>query len=61
MLRATISTKNNVDITQCKELIAFFKKELEGYRPDKSKIFTKGQIGRFLKEADDKQFFLTKA
>ncbi|KAJ3650291.1 hypothetical protein Zmor_021988 [Zophobas morio] len=36
------------------------KKQSEGYKSEKSKIFTKDEIGRFLKQADDKQFLLTK-
>ncbi|KAJ3648778.1 hypothetical protein Zmor_020554 [Zophobas morio] len=52
--------KNNVDISICKQLIAFLKRPSEGYTSHKSKIFTKDEIGRFLKEVDDKQFLLTK-
>ncbi|KAJ3651750.1 hypothetical protein Zmor_017768 [Zophobas morio] len=59
MLRATISTKNSIDISKCKQMIAFLKRQSEGYRLKKSKIFIKDEIGRFLKQADDKQFLLT--
>ena len=60
MLKATTSTEINVDINKCKQLIAFLKRQSEGDRPKNSKIFTKDEIGRFLKEAEDKKFLLTK-
>ena len=60
MLTATTSTKNNVDISKCKQLVAFLKRQPERYKPNTSKIFTKDEIERFLKEADDKQFLRIK-
>lgn len=60
MLRATISTKNNVDISKYTQLQAFLKRKSEGYVPKKSRTFSREEIERFLKEADDKTFLLTK-
>lgn len=53
MLRTTISINNNVDISKFTNLIAFLKRNADGYRPRKSKTFSKEDFSRFLIEADD--------
>lgn len=60
MIRATISMKNNVDISKFAQLQALLKRKSEGYKAKKSKTFTKEEIGKFLKEAEDKKFLLVK-
>lgn len=60
MLRTTISINQNVDISKFMNLIAFLKRNSEGYRPKKSKIFTKEDFSRFLKEADDESYLALK-
>ncbi|KAJ8912394.1 hypothetical protein NQ315_013460 [Exocentrus adspersus] len=60
MIRAVASMKNNIDISKYAQLQAFLKRKSEGYKPKKSRTFTKEEIARFLKEADDKKFLLTK-
>ncbi|KAJ8915479.1 hypothetical protein NQ315_003242 [Exocentrus adspersus] len=60
MIRAVASMKNNIDISKDAQLQAFLKRKSEGYKPKKSRTFTKEEIARFLKEADDKKFLLTK-
>lgn len=60
MLRAMISMNKNVDIGKYSHLITFLKRKAEGYRPKKSKILTKQDVIKFLQEADDKKFLLTK-
>lgn len=53
MLRTTISIKQNVDISKYTNLLAFLKRQAEGYQAKKSKIFMKDDFNRFLKEADN--------
>lgn len=60
MLRATTLAKKNVDISKHNQLIAFLKRKADGYKPKKSKVFSKEEIARFLKEADDETFLLSK-
>jgi hypothetical protein len=60
MLRATISMKQNVDISKFNHLIAFLKKQSVGHRPQKSRVLTKEEVSKFLKEAGDKEFLLIK-
>ncbi|KAJ8911552.1 hypothetical protein NQ315_012805 [Exocentrus adspersus] len=45
---------------QEKALLAYFSQRATGYKSKKSITFTKEEIARFLKEADDKKFLLTK-
>jgi hypothetical protein len=42
------------------QLIAFLKRQAEGYKSKKSKVFSKNEIARFLKEASDDNFLFTK-
>lgn len=60
MLRSVISVKKNTDISKYVHLIAFLKRKSEGFRSKKSRILRKEDITRFLLEADDKTYFLTK-
>lgn len=59
-LRTTIYVNKNVDIKKFTNLIAFLKRESDGYVPKKPKMFTKNQIEKFLMEADDKEFLMMK-
>ena len=60
MLRTMIYLNRNVDISKFTNLIAFLKRKASGYQAKKSKVFTKLEIERFMKEADDKEFLLAK-
>lgn len=60
MLRAVISTKNNIDISKFIQLQAFLKRKSEGHKPKKSKTFLKEEIAQFLMTADDSTFLLKK-
>ena len=51
MLKSTISSKNNIDISKYAKLIAYLKKQNIGYHPRKSSIFTKQDVENFLKNA----------
>lgn len=60
MLRSVLSIKKNLDISKHIHLIAFLKRKSDGYRPKKSRIFTKNNIAKFLLEAGDEKFFMMK-
>lgn len=53
MLRATINMKKNLDIGKYTQLIAFLKRQSEGHKPKKSKIFSKEDVHKFILTADD--------
>lgn len=60
MLRTEISIKQNVDIKKYVHLIAFLKRQSEGYKPKKSKVLTKQEITNFLLDAGDERFLCMK-
>lgn len=60
MLRTTLNINNNVDIAKYAKLKAFLKRKSDGYRPKESKIFTSEEINKFIKEAPDNEYLLTK-
>lgn len=60
MIKASLGVKNNVDISKYSRLLAFLKKQNVGYHPKKSRILTREQIDRFLKEAPDEKFLMVK-
>ncbi|KAK5643338.1 hypothetical protein RI129_007183 [Pyrocoelia pectoralis] len=60
ILRATISIKHNVDIKNFSNLIAFLKRQGEGYRSKKSKVLTKEDFNNFLLQADDQMYLALK-
>lgn len=60
MLRTTLSIHENIDIAKYLKLKAFLKRQSEGYRPKKSKIFTSNDIKKFINEAPDEIYLATK-
>lgn len=60
MIRSTLQANNNVDISKYLKLITFLKQNAKGYRPKKSKIFTRTQINDFLNNAPDEVYLMTK-
>jgi hypothetical protein len=60
MLRTMINLNQGIDISKFAKLIAFLKKKNTGYRPKKSKCFTKEEMRKFLKEAPDDTYLLMK-
>jgi hypothetical protein len=59
-LRTTIYLNKKVDISKFNNLIAFLKRQSEGYRGKKSKVFTKDEVHAFLKEANDETYLMLK-
>lgn len=60
MLRATMNIKLNINIGNYKKLTSFLKKNAIGYKSEKSKVFTREDINRFLTEAPDETHLFMK-
>jgi hypothetical protein len=60
MLRTMISINKNLDLSKYTNLIAFLKRQSEGYRAKKSKIFSKENIEKFLTAAIDEDYLMQK-
>jgi hypothetical protein len=57
---STIYLNKKVDISKFNNLIAFLKRQSEGYRGKKSKVFTKDEVHAFLKEGNDETYLMLK-
>lgn len=60
MLKTTINIKHNINIGEYAKVRAYLKRKNEGYAPKKSRVLEKEQIAKFIKEAPDDIFLLTK-
>lgn len=60
MLKTTMNSKDNIDITKFQNLKAIVKKNSKGYKPTKALAFTWEQVTRFLDEASDNVYLATK-
>lgn len=60
MLKSTLNSNDNVDITRYSKLSAFLKRQATGFVSKKSKTLTPEQIAKFLTEAPDHQYLVTK-
>lgn len=60
MLKATLSVKDNIDISRFNNLRALVKRKGEGYRPKKSEILKLSEFYQFLKEAPDEVYLPVK-
>ncbi|KAL1516604.1 hypothetical protein ABEB36_000498 [Hypothenemus hampei] len=60
MLNTTIKIFDNVDIEKYGKLLAFLKRKNVGYKAKQSKVFKATEIKRFLMEAPDNRYLLTK-
>lgn len=60
MLKTTLFINDNIDISLYPGLKAFLKKKNAGYRPKKSKIFTREEIYTFLTQAPDEIYLMLK-
>ena len=49
--KSLINSYNNINIGECKRLLAYLKKLNVGYQVKKSQVFTKENILKFLNEA----------
>lgn len=60
MIKATLSVKNNVDISKYSRLVVFLKRQNTGYQAKKSKILTKEQVHQFLIDAPEEKYLMVK-
>lgn len=60
MLRTELSLKKGIDIKTYNSLIAFLKRQSDGYHAKKSNVFSKVNIAKFLTEVDDNNFLMAK-
>lgn len=60
MLKSTILVEKDVDISKFSKVIAYLKRKNAGFKPKKSKILSREQIDKFLLEAPDELYLLTK-
>lgn len=60
MLKSTLKLKNNIDISKFNNLIKFIKSQQEGYTPKKSKVLEKHHVEKFISDAPDNIFLMTK-
>lgn len=60
MLKATLMEKKNIDISGFSTLTSLLKGHGRGYKPKKSRVFTKYQTDLFLREAEDETYLVMK-
>ncbi|XP_037024962.1 uncharacterized protein LOC119066538 [Bradysia coprophila] len=56
MLKATLRTNDNLDITSWSQLLDFLKRKNAGYKPVKATCFTETQLETFMNEAPDTEW-----
>ncbi|KAK5637852.1 hypothetical protein RI129_000150 [Pyrocoelia pectoralis] len=60
MLKSTLAVKDNIDISKFRKLRTFLKKQNVGYKAKKSKIFSRDQLNRFLRDAPNHAYLMWK-
>ncbi|XP_049823229.1 uncharacterized protein LOC109606560 [Aethina tumida] len=60
MLKSTLNIYHNVHIENYTKLLTFLKCKSVGHCPKKAKIFTPDEVNKFIKEAPDDSFLMTK-
>ena len=60
MLKSTLLSYHNIDISKYPKLMPYLKRNSIGYQPKKAKIFHHEDMDRFLLEAPDEQFLMKK-
>ncbi|CAG9814340.1 unnamed protein product [Phaedon cochleariae] len=60
MLRCEIALEKYIDIKKYTNLLAFLKRQSDGYQAKKSNVLSKEHISQFLMKADDKTFLMAK-
>ncbi|XP_046479949.1 UTP--glucose-1-phosphate uridylyltransferase isoform X2 [Neodiprion pinetum] len=61
MLRSTIKIKHNIKVKKFTRLLAFLKQKSNGYEAKKSKALTLDNVKKFLSDAPDKTYMVTKS
>jgi hypothetical protein len=60
MLKSTLYVKKNIDIGKFNKLIMNIKRQTEGHVPKKSKVLEKEQVQKFILDAPNNLFLMTK-
>lgn len=60
MLKTTINIYETINIAEYFTLSAFMKKQSHGFTSKKSKVLSKEDVNKFLNEAPDDDYLLTK-
>lgn len=60
MLKSCMIVYDNIDISKYAKLMAFLKRNSDGYKAKKSKILTRDQIDSFLSQANDDEYLMIK-
>ena len=60
MIKSVLIANENLDISHFPKLLAFLKKQSVGHQPKQSKTLTREEIYRFMKEASNDRYLLTK-
>lgn len=60
MLKSTLILKHNIDISKFNKLIMYLKRQTTGHTPKKSKVLEKDQIKKFICDAPNSIFLMTK-
>lgn len=60
MLKAMLIIKDNIDISEFKNLLTYLKRMNDGYKPFISKALTGEQVDQFLTEAPDEEYLMIK-
>lgn len=56
MLKSTLNIHHGVDISSYPKVTAFLKRESEGYRPRKTKVFSEAEMQSFISDAPDEEW-----
>lgn len=60
MLKSTLNVKHNVDLKNFHNLTAFLKRQSQGFKSKKSKVFTSHEVEIFLNDAPDEIYLAVK-
>lgn len=60
MVKSLLLAEKDIDLKQFSKLTAYMKRQSVGYRPKKSKVFSKNDIFKFINDAPDNRFLVMK-
>jgi hypothetical protein len=60
MIRSSLIVNTNIDISKYPKLMAFLKRNSDGYQAKKSQVLTRDQMEIFLSEANDNEYLMIK-
>ena len=60
MIKSYLQTHRNINISNYQHVLSYLKRKMENYQAKKSKILERNEIYRFLKEANNDRYLVTK-